>query len=636
MPLARSIVDNIVGSVGYWGVDIMLQRFILDFFNGQAPSVGTPIGAVTGSLTNGTTTVMGYASDATIADGMSLLSIPTDASYGAVEGLRLATTVAQGAQLSADKCYQDPMLAPYILSAAGSRVDNGDGTYTITDDQTAGYTILQGETVALDYDQQEFTVIWDFKKDPLATSQPEALVRATGGTTAYYSVSIDLTNGATHTRLSDLTCSETLEDIGDFYRLTIRGPANTGNTTLQAYTYAALSNTLGVADVAATGSVTITRPQIKLTIPTWRNDDANGVQINNVTRIEGKQIIDAAGWQCKGIVTNKITARKVNPTDTTNVTKSGDAAAILTVVDDSVELAAAGLDKICTSGMVYKLDNSGGSTNALAICGGVTGNTNPHSIHGYLRTNNSASISLGSSTGIVSTTSTTFKEVLSENITPLATQSLAITAPAGSIVYFILPALIEASYLPDGIPYLDSTGTDVTASVTSDATKLTRPWPRKGGVPITNNFALWTRFIPIASGLTNKYLAGNYTDASNHCELYISSATTVLFSKTVAGVTTSISLPITHVAGTEYEVQAVQAVTGMYARYRSKSTTWGAWSAWASDETAAGQADIISADTFGIGQDGNNTNQFEGNIPFCLVDQGNDPKAICERQGALY
>src|SRR5690606_20738143 len=84
------------------------------------------------------------------------------------------------------------------------------------------------------------------------------------------------------------------------------------------------------------------------------------------------------GLYAGGQRVNKCRNFNANPTDLTGVSKAGDAAAMLTVVDDSAELAAAGLDGICTSGMAFKFDNSAGTSTSWLYIAGNSGNTNPH------------------------------------------------------------------------------------------------------------------------------------------------------------------------------------------------------------------------------------------------------------------
>jgi len=154
----------------------------------------------------------------------------------------------------------------------------------------------------------------------------------------------------------------------------------------------------------------------------------------------------AAELLLEGPATNKITARKHNPLDTSNLTKTGDAAAVLSVVDDSAALAAAGLSAICTAGTVYRLDNSAGSGAAWAKVSGAVGNTNAHSFGVYARrTGAAASAFLTGGTGSASVAGSAYAWTGSANVTPASTSAvLEIGANAGAVVHFILPSLVEA------------------------------------------------------------------------------------------------------------------------------------------------------------------------------------------------
>lgn len=148
---------------------------------------------------------------------------------------------------------------------------------------------------------------------------------------------------------------------------------------------------------------------------------------------------------------NKVTARTANPVDLTNVSKSGDAAATLTVVNDAAALAAAGLDKLCTLGNVYKLDNSAGAGSAWALFEGQTGNTNAHAATMMMRTTGGlARIESNGGTGSSAFSAPLGYTRLTATFAPTATGRLQVAVQAGAVAYFILPDLREAcySYLP--------------------------------------------------------------------------------------------------------------------------------------------------------------------------------------------
>ena len=102
------------------------------------------------------------------------------------------------------------------------------------------------------------------------------------------------------------------------------------------------------------------------------------------TKPNGSPIYPAPKLIMEGQSQNKIPHKTANPVDTTGTVMTGDAAAVLSVVDDVSALAAAGLSAICSSGKVYKLDNSAGTTYAYCKLLPAVGNTNIHSASVYI------------------------------------------------------------------------------------------------------------------------------------------------------------------------------------------------------------------------------------------------------------
>jgi len=321
--------------------------------------------------------------------------------------------------------------------------------------------------------------------------------------------------------------------------------------------------------------------------------------------------------------TNKCTCRKSNPVDTTNITKFGDAAAVLSVVDDTAALAAAGLSDICTSGMVYKLDNSAGTTEARANISGATGNINQHCLSCYIRITGREEkypllrISNGTpvpgydtavSTGYICKT-IGYSEVSSSAI-------LQVWAPVGAIAYFILPDLQEGTFLTSPI-CKDLTGADPLTALTRPAANLTRP---TAGTALEsgNNFAIYGRVVPKAGGQGGVYSFGTYLDTNNRTEFYQGATGTIAgIYKTVAGATVNAATAYTHAANTPFEYLLYQhSVHGMGIVVRSwNGSAWSAWSAWA---TNANTANAPIASTYQIGAR-NNSNHFAANYPFTTV-----------------
>jgi hypothetical protein len=172
---------------------------------------------------------------------------------------------------------------------------------------------------------------------------------------------------------------------------------------------------------------------------TWQSFGSNVLRITD----QGLLIEEAR--------TNKCTNFNANPTDTTNITLSGDAAATLTVVDDTAALAAAGLQNIATSGKVFKLDNSGGSGSADAIIGGATGNTNAHSVSAFARVTAGNAFIRFNGSNVVTYSTSSYARGSATNIVPLSTATVTIRANAGSVVYFILNQLEEGPFVTSPI-----------------------------------------------------------------------------------------------------------------------------------------------------------------------------------------
>jgi len=298
--------------------------------------------------------------------------------------------------------------------------------------------------------------------------------------------------------------------------------------------------------------------------------------------------------------TNLCTCRKINPTDTTNVS-------VVVLADDVDALAAVGLDKICTSGKVYKLDNSGGGTSATAVISGVTANTNQHSFSVYARSSGTCYVQLVGGGGQISFNSNTYALRKSENFTPVAGRSLTLVVGAGVVAYFILPQLEEGAFCTAPI----ITAADPLATITRTGTAITKP---TANVLANQNIALYMRFSMMSAGQVAK-LWSSYTDANN-CLCLETTATALLLKKIVAGVTTSVSLSHTHAVNVPIEILAIQSDMGMAAKFRTYTGgVWSSWSAYVDDATATGKAASVIAATMELGA-ANSTGHMSGNAQF--------------------
>jgi len=211
------------------------------------------------------------------------------------------------------------------------------------------------------------------------------------------------------------------------------------------------------------GTVCLVGPQIQ-TSAAGNQPDADGNMVPWPVNHPGKGVMVQPAY------TNKCTCRKKNPTDTTNISKSGDAAAVLSVVDDTAALAAAGLSSICTSGKVYKLDNSAGTTNANVEILGSTGNTNPHSASLFARKEGAGTSNLlwlASPYQTAPITQASYTSIAIQNQVAVNGLTWRLVSAAGAIVYFILPQLVESPYLMPFVAAVDDAAAAV--SVTSTA-----------------------------------------------------------------------------------------------------------------------------------------------------------------------
>jgi hypothetical protein len=157
------------------------------------------------------------------------------------------------------------------------------------------------------------------------------------------------------------------------------------------------------------------------------------------------------GLLLEGAALNKCTNANCNPAGFTNMNKSGDAAGLLDIVDDSEALAAAKLDAICASGRVYILDNTAGTATVSVDIAGATGNTNPHSFSVWARTPSSGTGGVLTRSGSGATNCNIvgpdYQRYRNENETPSGTSvTLRMRANPGKAIYFILCQLEETPY----------------------------------------------------------------------------------------------------------------------------------------------------------------------------------------------
>lgn len=288
----------------------------------------------------------------------------------------------------------------------------------------------------------------------------------------------------------------------------------------------------------------------------WADTDADGAALDPVV-----SVADAG--------TNKVICREANPTDTSNITKSGDAAATFTVIDDSASLAAANLDQVCTTGNVYKLDNSAGSTNAQVDITGQVATLNPQTITMRCRSSGSIQVYFSDGSGYATsavTPSGTYSLFENSNITPAdTTTQVRIRACAGAVVYFILLQL-EENTVATPISY-----NDLLSSATRDADDVTVPMP---SILSGASGAIEFTVTPNKTGQTAKFALGSTVDASNLFAVEMN-ATTIDLIKKVANTDYSAQEAYTHAKDTKARIQIYggSAGTGIRAADASADIT---------------------------------------------------------------
>lgn len=275
--------------------------------------------------------------------------------------------------------------------------------------------------------------------------------------------------------------------------------------------------------------------------------NGNSVVSNVVVEASGAAITDAIGYFGEPASTNKCTNYNANPdAGLVNTQKTGDAAATLTRVLDTTELALAGLDGVCTSGYVFKLDNSAGSTEAHAdMINGTVGNLNTHSISCYARTTAGVCTMQLAETGIgiVTITGSSYTKYISENLTPASTANVfVIEAKAGAVVYFILNKLEEKDFVTSEIIIEGS-------AVTRNKDDLSYPTTN---IPV-NDCVFSFDWTPTAAGQDTAALYGS-GDANDHLTIFVS-GTTIFFKKRVSSTSYQISKALTYVDDTTYSVK---------------------------------------------------------------------------------
>ena len=239
----------------------------------------------------------------------------------------------------------------------------------------------------------------------------------------------------------------------------------------------------------------------------------------------------------------------VNTSATAVMTLSGDTSAVLSVVDDTAALTAAGLLGITNGGKVYKLI-TGATAAQVDVAGAMTAVITSLSVYMAV-TSGTGTLSDSAGANASTSTAATYTKKTVENFTATATRTLRISGAANTTLYFILPQLEASPFATSVNPSVGSAG-DRIATVLS--VSVNGNLPTSGIRRISLN---WTpRGVPVGGAnnhLTPQYLWSTRVDASNYTAIWYNGVV-VAMEKCVGGQSEFVTYTLAPVAGTTYKI----------------------------------------------------------------------------------
>ena len=417
--------------------------------------------------------------------------------------------------------------------------------WTLTDNSgVAAEAVMQ--TITIPDDSSTYSSHIYIKQEDDITSFPEIQLDLINGVRQAVGTQVNKSTGAIVNRLVIGTVSSAVNSItingSQWWKLTQTVQNNSsGNTSLLLTIYQAVSTVFGTVEVGATGSLIVDAPQIEL----------NQSTTEGIIFTTDKQVthIPSIGKLIEPQRTNKCTNYNANPdSGLINVAKSGDVAATLTRVLDVSELALVGLDSICTSGYVLKLDNSGGATTAYFHNNlGVTSNLNKHSVSVWARKtagNCYLQLSQGG-IGQIPIVTDGFVYYSSSDLTPSTTiNEIHIQADAGGVVYFILNQLEE--------------GTNATSIIETQGSAVTRNGDQLSysTVGIPNNDCVFSfDWTPTAETQAVPVIWSTGDISGDRVAVYESGSGILYMAKRLGGTDYNASTPISYSTGVTYNIK---------------------------------------------------------------------------------
>jgi hypothetical protein len=258
----------------------------------------------------------------------------------------------------------------------------------------------------------------------------------------------------------------------------------------------------------------------------------NGTRVNSAgvivaatcPRVDYDPVTHAClGLRVEAASTNKCTNFNANPVDLTNVgfVNATNGLATLAVVDDAAELAAAGLSVICSSGKVFKLDNSLGNSLASALPAGGPGNTNTHTVSAWMRGTGTGSVRFSGSVPPSEAFPATYERRTRTATPPTTSSNLVVSVAAGSVVYFILNQLEELAFATTPIVVAGAAVTRTADSVLISGVAFTAFYSQTEGTVYVEHSvardsadAIFPSAMAISDGTANNRLT-MYTATSN-------------------------------------------------------------------------------------------------------------------------
>jgi hypothetical protein len=305
-------------------------------------------------------------------------------------------------------------------------------------------------------------------------------------------------------------------------------------------------------------------------------------------------------------MTNKVTARKSNPTDTTGLTGAGGA--MVTRVLDTAALTAGGYQDICTTFYDYELSIPQNGTISMA---GAVANLNKHSVSLDMRLVSGIGVQLGL-TGQTSdvTLTAAFSRQKKENLTPLdITDVITITNLNAdtAVVRCILPGLEESAFCTSRIAPAADTAASQTRAATVVSASTSGVFPSTG-----QDFAIFMRVVPTATGQASTATKGLFYSGTSSDETHVFVDSLNIYARSeIANVRIQPAVSYVHTVDTPVDILAIFTKEGISIRRKLSDV----WSGWVNNTTEQAKTYKPLGSTYTLSGSETNVSQFAANYP---------------------